>query len=101
MVTKDINYSVGAYARKSRSALYLIPDERQPLSTVDAFMSFGQRLPIAMDRWLRLLDSLTPGDIEEGIRLLPSNFISQEARDFAREMMVYNRDRLLQLRTTS
>jgi hypothetical protein len=101
MTTKDINYSVGAYAKKSRSALYLTPDEQQPLSTVDAFVSFGQRLPIALDRWLRLLDSLTPGDIKEGIRLVPSKFMSQEAGDFAEEVMVYNRDRLLQLRTTS
>lgn len=97
--TRDQGYSVEAYARKARSALYFAAGETKALSLIDAFISVAKRHPMAARIWLDQLVSVSSLEVDTLFARLPSGHVTESASLFARRLLEYNRNRLLDLRS--
>lgn len=98
MNTKDQARSIQAYGRKARSALYKAPKDLRPLSTTDAFVEAGRLHLPAGNFWLEKLHDVPDERIREVIRQVPQPLMSQEAADFAKQLLDVNKSRLLGLK---
>lgn len=97
--TSDQGYSVEAYARKARSALYLAAGETKALSLMNAFIEASKRHPIAAGVWLDRLADVSSSEVDALFARLPSELVTESAGRFARRLLEYNRSRLLDLRS--
>lgn len=96
--TTDQGFSVEAFAKKARSALYLKPDDKKALFTFDAFIEAAKRQPQAARVWLDRLAGVSNLETDKLFERLPSERITELGIEFARKMLDYNRGRLLGLR---
>jgi hypothetical protein len=94
---KDKRRTVAAYARKTRSALYLSPDEPRPLSPIDALREAMPRAARAAGRWLGRLADLHEVDLAALVDRVPLERMTDPARRFAVTLMTTNRAALLSL----
>lgn len=95
LITNDRNYSVEGYADRAISAFY--DSEGDTLSVFSAFQQAIDRKPEAAMGWLDRLRSLENESFDDLLARLPSERISEVSVAFARRMLEYNRDRLLEL----
>jgi hypothetical protein len=97
--SKDKNYTVAAYASRSRSALFLTPTgQGKPLSTLDAFQHFAKKTPVAASFWLDRLLSLNAKDTEDIFSRMPDSHMSETAKEFALKMLDINKASLRDLK---
>jgi hypothetical protein len=98
--TTDAGFTPEAYARRAVSKLYGSGPGSKPMLTIDAFREAGRRAPSAAKGWLARLDRLVPEEIAEVLARVPTPRISSAASEFARRILVCNRERLLELNDT-
>lgn len=96
--TRDPGFGVPAYAERALSAIYDQETDERPLVTVEAFRRAAQRHPKAAAAWLEALEALELGRCEGILAGVPTERLSNDAREFAAAMLKHNRDRLLGLR---
>lgn len=95
--TRDAGYSVAAYVRRARSALYLSEQDRRPLSLVDAFRKAGDRFPSSARYWQHVLAAVPPALLACCVARVPEQVASEAAREFASRMLLVNRQFLLEV----
>ncbi|MGC0053693.1 hypothetical protein ACNSPG_11585 [Brucella pituitosa] len=95
LMTKDVRFSVAAYADKARSALYGDPTERRPMSPFDAYASAARHQTSSALTWTKKLRSITPDVFESILERIPDYFITKTAREFAFSILVHNRNKIL------
>ena len=96
--TKDGGYTPEAYALKARSALYETEVAPRPLGTLDAFMAAAERARPAGLAWLRKLSDVPAAVLVNIVEAVPPERASAAAVEFAKRMILFNRDRLLSQR---
>lgn len=97
LTTKDAGRSVAHYATRARSGLYETKSSKQPMSTLAAFVHAMKIAPHAGQFWLNRLAGTDSVMLKVVLDQIPSDWISAAAVNFAHEMLVINRNRLLEL----
>ncbi len=95
--TRDAGRSVATYVCRARSGLYKSQASSKPLSTLDAFVNAGSMQTTAASFWLERLARLAPSLLESMVREVPTELLTEPARNFALQIMLENRQRLLAL----
>ena len=93
--TRDIGFSVEAYANKCQSCLYAKVGDRKPLKTFDAFCEAAKLYPKAGNIWLDNLAKISANNTLELFNRIPSHRISSIAIEFAQKILEINQNRLL------
>ncbi|MFY0574557.1 hypothetical protein ACN28S_09530 [Cystobacter fuscus] len=91
----DPRVTVGIYAAKCTSALFNPLNPARPMKTVDAFFHAATQRPAARDYWLSRLGTTDGAFIYRALHQVPASLISATHRDFAYEVIMFNRARLL------
>lgn len=94
--SRDRNRQIPTFVRKARSELFKLKTDKKPLSTVETFIHAVEDRPAAREHWLGKLRELTEETISGVFNDIPENCISDVARNFAIEMVLENRRRLLE-----
>lgn len=92
----DRSYTVEAYARRARSAFFLSPDEKRPLSPLDAFAEAKKRCLDGARIWCNKLATLDDDEIEGIVDGVPDDRMEGEVKRFVARLASFNRDALLQ-----
>jgi len=95
LVTKDNNRKIDKFVRKARCELFRLKTDKKPMLTTDAFFEAVKDRSSAKDYWLGKLRDLTDDIIEEIFSQIPDNVISDVAKQFALQMVLENKKRLL------
>ncbi len=93
--TKDVNQTLQVFVTKAKSQLFKTNSESHPLSTLDAFFHAVEKRDSAKRFWLNKLSQLNEQDISKIFSKVPDNIMSGVAKEFAYQMVVENRKRLL------
>ena len=98
LVTKDLQFSPEAYARRARSAFFAeYATGSKPMLTMDAFWNAAAQSPDAVTIWLDKLQTLLPAQIDNILTSIPRDRCSQNSLDFARRVLLHNKKRLLSM----
>lgn len=89
--------NVAMYASRAPSAIYLGTEDRKPLLTLDAFSRFSDHAPNARKIWLDKLNGLQEDSMRECVGRVPSDILSRSSAEFVCQLLLYNRERLLNL----
>lgn len=93
--TKDVNQTLKIFVRKAKSQLFRTNSDSHSLSTLDAFFHAVEKRDRAKRFWLNKLGQLNEQDIFEIFSKVPDIIMSGVAKEFAYQMVVENRKRLL------
>ena len=93
--TRDAGRTVKAYVLRARSALYLGGTGSKPLSPLNAFMKATEFRPDAGRYWLQVVSDLNESQLVGTVERIPSELISDTARQFAIRMLECNRQNIL------
>lgn len=93
--TKDRNRQVRMFVSKARSELFKLKTDKKPLLTIDAFYRAVDKREQARRHWLSKLRNLTDEKILEILSGIPDDVISEPARYFAHQMLLANKERVL------
>ena len=96
--TRDSGFSVDAFVRKARSALYGDLGSTQPLTTWEAMQWAGRRYDLALAKWLERLRTVPAQQLADAVRAVPEERMSPVAKRFAEAVLMSNRARLLDRR---
>ena len=97
MLSAGGNRSISRYVGKCRSKLYASASAAKPLSPLQAFQVATTEAPAVCEHWLGRLRSVDPPQFADIIDRIPGSRMSADAKRFARELLVYNRLRLLEM----
>ena len=97
METSDKGYTIEAFVRKARSALFREAGDRRPLSPLDAFREAGQRSPTARTQWLGRLELVREADLADIVERVPPDRMSPVTKEFVLKFIGVNKRRLLAL----
>ncbi len=89
--------TVAMYGSRARSAIYLGTEDVKPLLTLDAFSRFSEHAPNARKIWLDKLNSLSEDSLRECVECVPADILSRNSAEFVCQLLLYNRERLLNL----
>ncbi len=90
ITTKDRGYSVEAFVRKARCALFRDESAAKPMLTHEAFCEAAARRPTAGRFWLHLLRRISAKDWEAAVDRVPEKLMSPVCRQFAKMMLAAN-----------
>jgi hypothetical protein len=93
--SKDVRRQIPHFSQRARSSFYRDPSDSRPLSTLEAFNEFAQRAPSGARIWLDMLASVTENEICAIVDEVPSERMSPIAKEFTIELILINRNRLL------
>lgn len=94
----DPRVSVATYSSKARSALYSNAQANKPLSPIDAFSYASKMLRPQSEYWLSQLEKVSIDHINEVLSKVPDEYMSPISKKFALEILVHNRNRVLEER---
>lgn len=97
LYTRDKNFTVEAFARKARSALYLNPDDARPLLLREVFLLAARQFPAAGKYWLGVLERVTDAELGIIVNDVPTARLTRVAAEFAKQLLIINRSALLAL----
>ncbi len=97
MLAGNSNRNVASYAARCRSKLYLDNNALKPLTPWEAFAEATAAAPPVRAFWLSRLAAVGREQFAAVIGRVPAARMSSTASRFALELLVYNRDRLLEL----
>lgn len=96
LTARDKGYSVEAYVRRARSALYANEGDKKPLSPLAAFLLGAERRQTAARYWREVVASIDIGVLLATVKRVPGERISDPARRFACRMLECNRANILE-----
>ncbi|NAX26548.1 hypothetical protein CAG64_13960 [Vibrio sp. V38_P2S17PM301] len=96
LTSKDKNRQVGKFVQKARSELFKLKTDRKPLLTNEAFFLSVEKRENAKVFWLERLRALTDEKINAIFNKIPTEVISDVAREFSLKMVLENKKRLLE-----
>lgn len=95
LTSKDSNRRIPFFVRKARSQMFRTKIDKKALSTLDAFHLAIENRSLARNHWLSRLRVLSDESIASVFEQVPVSCISEPAREFAKQMVIENRKRLL------
>jgi len=93
--SRDKNRQVKAFVKKAKSELFKLKTDKKPLNTLECFFHAVKDREAAKQHWLKKLEDLSEHGINCVFDKIPHNLITPLARQFAIEMVLENRERLL------
>lgn len=90
---------VGRYARKGRSGIFWSSRDRRPPSPLNLVRLAAARHPTSFRRALRSVRQLPDASVREVINRVPVAWMSQPAREFTTELVLYTQQQLAEVRT--
>ncbi|MCG9713760.1 hypothetical protein L1D29_13135 [Shewanella insulae] len=96
LTSKDKNRQVGKFVQKARSELFKLKTDKKPQLTNDAFFLSVEKRENAKVFWLERLRALTDEKIDAIFNKIPTEVISDVAREFSLKMVLENKKRLLE-----
>lgn len=96
LTTKDKNFTVAAYCQRAKTPFY--DGQSQRLSTLDACRFLGSKHQAQLCYWLDKIGAIDTNDIKSIFIRIPNEFISNQQRLFAQEVLKENMKRLAALR---
>lgn len=97
LTTRDRRYAMEHYVTRARSAFFTSSSDKQPMSTLEAFLWAGKRRPAAAKSWLNCLEGVSNQDVYRLFERVPDHRISAIAIEFSVKMLGLNQQRLLAL----
>jgi hypothetical protein len=94
--TRDKNRKIDYFVRKARSEIFKLKTDNKPLLTVDAFYNAVDKRENAKVHWLSSLKKLKDEEILGVFACVPDDVITDSAREFAIQMVLENKKRLLE-----
>ena len=88
---------LGNYVGKGRGAIYWSAEDQHRLSPLDLVQRAFQQYPEILLPALLKLNRLNDESVEQAVRKIPENWISNSARTFAVQLMQYNLRQLREL----
>jgi hypothetical protein len=95
LTTNDPNATVRAYAKRAKSAFYKKGKSNSPLTTMEAFNLAQDIRPEAGVYWRNKLEGLQKSKVLNILGRVPGDWMSKDAKQFALEMIAYNRETIL------
>ncbi len=96
LTTKDKNRQIKAFVSRARSELFKLKTDKKPVKTIEAFFLATKDRTIARKHWLNKLVNLTEKNISDIFAMIPGEIISPLSAQFAIQMLIENKSRLLQ-----
>lgn len=96
LASRDHHRQVAHFARRARSALYADAVAPSPLSTLEAWRAWAQRVPKAARAWQERLDGVESEAVADILGQIQPERMSAICRQFTAELLVQNRRRILQ-----
>jgi len=95
--TKDMQRHISTFVQSARSAFYPQPfgPAQRPLTTLEAFEQAASQSPHAATEWRERLAAVGDQQVRAIIDEVPSDWMSDPARDFTTELLRLNRERIL------
>jgi len=93
--SKDEFQRVPYFITKARSEFFRIKADKKRLLTIDAFFHAVEKKETAKKHWITQLTNLSDDKIEKIFDNIPNTIISGEARQFAKQVVLENKKRLL------
>lgn len=90
--------SLETYANKCYSAFYASVQDKKTLKTFDVFHQVAIRYPQAAQIWLEKLQQISKANIQEIFNQINTGRISTITVEFAKHILEFNQNRLLNLR---
>jgi len=99
LTTKNMQRHISKFVETARSGLYTNPNENagKSLLTLDAFEGAAAFSRDAATEWKERLLGVDRTTISDVISMVPSEWMSAQARDFTAELLCLNRERILRL----
>lgn len=94
--TKDKNRTIENFVQKARSEIFKFKTDKKPLFTVDAFFDSIKKRECAKVHWLTNLEKISKQAVLDIFTHIPDEVITDPAREFAVEMILQNKKRLLE-----
>lgn len=93
--SKDRGRQIYTFVRRARSELFKLKKDKRPLKTDEAFWHAVEDRPDAKKFWINKLKELSDEKIDLIFSKIPNTVISELAREFAKQMVLENKKRLL------
>lgn len=94
--SRDVNRRVPYFARRARSALYADPAAKKPLTTMDAWVAWAEKVPDAADVWRRRLAAIGADAVAVVLANVHPDRMTAICRQFTLDLLVENRRRILE-----
>lgn len=95
LTSRDRHRQVAHFARRARSALYADAVAPSPLSTLEAWRAWAQRVPKAARAWQERLDGVESEAVADILEQIQPERMSAICRQFTAELLAQNRRRIL------
>lgn len=95
LASRDRNRQIPHFARRASSALYADGSAKSPLSTLDAWRAWAQRVPKAARAWQERLDGIGVQAVAHILEQIQPDRMSAICRQFTAELLAQNRRRIL------
>lgn len=95
LTSGDRNRRIPHFARRARSALYADATAKVPLSTLDAWLAWAERMPAVAEAWRESLASVTEDAMLAILEQVHPDRMSAICRRFTLDLLVENRRRIL------
>jgi hypothetical protein len=87
--------NVRDYAAQARSAIYVSPKAIKAMYIIDAFSAIAKLRPSAYSVWRERLARLPNDSLHEIVHRVPEERMSSASKDFAFQLLLHNKERLL------
>jgi len=91
------NANIETYANKARSAIYLNVDDKKALPTIEAFIEFSKHSTEARKVWLDKLAGIVDDTLIKLVKRVPRERLSTESAEFVYQLLLFNKQRLLDI----
>jgi hypothetical protein len=95
LATRDLNRTIGHFARRASSAFYGSSTDPKPLGTVEAFVAFARLAPNGGRIWLERLKVVDRESVRRILAEVPPQRMSKITKDFTLELLCENQQRLI------
>ena len=99
LTTKDRNHNIEAYTVKARSGIFSDEaNETKSLLGLEAAAIIGKKVPQAANYWKTKIINITKEQITQIVNQIPSEWMSDIARQFTIELLCENQNRMKECR---
>ena len=92
----DVHRRIPYFAQRARSALFANPDDKHPLTTLEAWRAFAAKVPAEAAIWRRQLEMVADDAIKVYVDNVPLERMSAVCRQFTLDLLAENRRRILE-----
>ena len=95
LTTRDERHRIQHFVRRAKSAFYADARAKKPMPTVEAWQAFSRQSPKASMIWVDRLRAIEDNTLRMLVAMVPPNRLSSIGRDFTLQLLIENRQRIL------